>query len=170
MTGGGDFGLLAGLADAEFDGRSWNGRSLMGTLRGLTAAQAASEATLEGYSAWSVALHLARCKWIVGAALLDPGEEDRLGAYPYPPGLEGFFQPEDTGDGAWAALLDYLPRVHRLTLDLIRTRAADRFEVPLPVWNVSLGEAAVWLCSHDTCHGAQIRNMGVPGLKAPRAF
>ena len=38
---------------------------------------------------------------------------------------------------------------------------------PFAEWNMTLGQAAVWLCSHDTYHLAQIRNMGIQALKRP---
>jgi len=59
--------------DHDFEGKSWNGPSLMATLDRLSAVEAASTATWEGYSAWAVLLHLAKTKYVVarelGAAL-----------------------------------------------------------------------------------------------------
>jgi uncharacterized damage-inducible protein DinB len=31
-------------------------------------------------------------------------------------------------------------------------------------WDMSLDQAIIWLCNHDTYHLAQIRNMNVPGM------
>lgn len=55
--------------DAEFQGKPWNGLSLKVTLDKLSAAEAASGQTWEGYSAWSIALHCAKCKRIIAADL-----------------------------------------------------------------------------------------------------
>ena len=50
-------------ADGEFDGESFNGPSLMATLDCLTAQTAASTEPREGYSPWSVAIHVAYHKY-----------------------------------------------------------------------------------------------------------
>jgi hypothetical protein len=157
-----NFNLLADLADAEFNGESYNGSSLMATLQGLGPEEAAASSSFEGYSAWSIALHVAYCKWLVAAALLDGKEE--VGAYPWPVGEGGFVEPVDRGEGEWKRLLAYLERIHGVAMRGLRNYAASRWDEVLEAWGIPKGKAAVWLCSHDSYHTAQIRNMGVPGL------
>jgi len=57
--------LLAELADREFRGRSFNGNSLMETVRSLSAAEAASTDSYEGYPAWSVLAHCVYYKFFL---------------------------------------------------------------------------------------------------------
>jgi hypothetical protein len=164
------FDYLADLADAEFDGESYNGKSLIATLSRLDAAAAAADSSFEGYSAWSVALHVAYCKWLVAKALLDEAGKADLGPYPWPVGEGGFAQPEDRSQAAWEAFLAWLSRTHRIAMKAMRAGAEADFNKELPEWGIPVGKAAIWLCSHDSYHTAQIRNMGVPGIKGKRVY
>jgi len=166
--------LLADYADAEFDGESCNGASLMGTLRALDAAQAAAESTFEGYSAWSVALHVAYCKWAVAKGMLDDADRAalaaELGPYPHPIGAGGFAAPLDSSAEAWEACLAYLARVHGVAMRVVREADDAEVEREFALWKMPMGKAIVWLCGHDSYHTAQIRSMGLPGLCGKRAF
>jgi len=159
-----ELGALADLADSEFDGESYNGASLMATLGKIDAAAAASDSTFEGYSAWSVVLHVAWCKWVVARALLGEAAAAVLGPYPWPEGKGGFLEPADPSPAAWAEVLAYLPRLHAMTMKAMREADAAILSREVPEWKIPLGKAAAWLCSHDTYHTAQIRSMGVPGI------
>jgi hypothetical protein len=161
---------MADYADDEFDGRSYDGPSLMATLSCLDAAQAASESTFEGYSAWSVALHLAYCKWLLADGMLDEAGRSALGPYPWPRGESGFARPADSGAEAWAAVLAYLPRAHGAAMAAIRGLAPADLEREFEAWKIPLGKAVAWLCGHDAYHAAQIRSMGIPGLRGKRMY
>ncbi len=63
------FDYLLRLGDAEFSGQSFNGPSLIETLKSLSVSEAASTDTYEGYSAWGAALHVLYYKHLVGRAL-----------------------------------------------------------------------------------------------------
>jgi hypothetical protein len=163
------FDLLADLADAEFDGESYNGKSLIATLSALDAERAVANTTFEGYSAWAVASHLAYCKWVVAKSLLGKGSEE-LGAYPYTQENGGFGDPPEASVEAWALFIAYLRRLHAVAMRAIRERGDELFDRELPEWKIPIGKAAVWLCGHDGYHTAQIRSMGVPGLKRDRVY
>lgn len=162
--------LLADYADEEFDGESYNGHSLMDTLSSLDAPDAASESTFEGYSAWSIALHVAYCKWVVASELLDEAGRDKLGPYPYPVGEGGYAAPSVTSDEAWASFKDYLVRVHRLATRAIREVGEEKSRGQMQAWKIPMLKVLVWLCGHDSYHTAQIRNMGLEALKLKRLY
>lgn len=159
-----ELGALADLADAEFGGDSYNGASLMATLGKLDAASASADSTFEGYSAWSVALHVAWCKWVVAKALLGEAADASLGPYPWPEGKGGFLEPSDSSPAAWTELQVFLQRVHETVMKALREADAVSLAREVPEWKIPLDKAAAWLCTHDTYHTAQIRNMGVPGI------
>jgi hypothetical protein len=167
---GTSFDLLADLADAEFDGESYNGKPLIETLSELDASAAAVSSTYEGYSAWSVALHVAYCKWVVAKALLDEDGKGRLGFYPYPVGDGGFAEAPEKSPEAWNGLLAYLRSVHGEAIGAMREFGEKRFDHELPEWGIPAGKAAIWLCSHDSYHTAQIRNMGLAAFKSKRVY
>ncbi len=162
--------LLADNADADFGGESYNGKSLMATLGGLGAAQAAADSSHEGYSAWSVALHLAYCKWVVAKALLGEEGKGELGPYPYPQGSGGFCAPPDASPEAWSGLLGYPRRVHLLAIGAIRCAGEPDLEREVAEWKEPLENTVAWLCGHDGYHTAQIRNMGVASFREKRAY
>lgn len=156
--------LLLDLADAEFDGESFNGPSFMKTLESITPGQAASKDTYEGYSAWGVAHHVAYYKFYIARAL---GAAEPIEPYPLPKGESGFAEPREATEAAYKELLSYLRRAHRCVSEAIRNADAAKLVENMPKWDIPFAKAAAWLCTHDTFHAAQIRSMGVPGLKKP---
>ena len=152
---------LLDYADAEFDGDSWNGDSLMKTLAAITPEEAFDTRTKEGYSAWSVAVHLAYYKHFVAKAFLGEGA---VGPFPWEVGKHEFGLPIAVNAEAWAALLAYLVRFHRLAVAAIRAASPERLAETRPGSKTSLGELAGWYLSHDSYHIGQIRSMGTPGI------
>lgn len=155
---------LADLAETEFRGESYNGRSLMQSLSQLDARAAAAESSFEGYSAWSVALHVGWCTWVVVKSLLGPEERAILGSWPWPEGEGGFVRLADQGVASWQGTLEALVRVHEASLAAIRTAPEAAFEGRVEEWDIPVAKAVAWLGCHYSYHNAQIRNMGVPGL------
>jgi uncharacterized damage-inducible protein DinB len=162
------YDFLLEHADAEFDGRALNGASLMGTLSKLDAKAAADTTTFEGYSAWSVALHVAYSKWaFVNQMLVQPGSGP-LAPYPFAKGTGGYAEPATVDAQAWEAFKAYLVRIHRDTMQVIRSADPALLSGELVAWKMPVARAVAWLCSHDTYHTAQIRNMGLPVLRGQR--
>lgn len=147
------------MADKEFDGESFNGPPLMVTLDSLSAEEARSEATYEGYSAWEIAVHCAFYKHIIAAALGSEVEK-----FPY---AEKNFAPIPTpaDDGAWKSARALLRRSHHAVMNAFRAASSEKLDEIWPEWDVPFREAAAWLCTHDTFHNAQIRSMGLPSLR-----
>ena len=90
---------LAVIIDAtekEYHGGSFNGPSLRKMLDGLTLEEVTSTATYEGYSVWSIVLHLMYWKYELAAMLSAPGLPD----YPYPKDNWGPL-PEDPTQVDW---------------------------------------------------------------------
>jgi len=149
-------------ADAEFDGRSFNGDSLMKTLEGLSPEAAADTKTWEKYSAWSVALHLAWFKYFMARSILG---EAAVGGYPFDHDEDGFGHPTRPDADSWTAVRVYLRKIHRQTAAAIRELGPERLAAVMPEWEIPYGRAVAWYLGHDGYHIAQIRSMGVPGLK-----
>jgi uncharacterized damage-inducible protein DinB len=155
---------LLDLAEAEFDGHSFNGPPMLKTLESLSAARAASPDTWEGYSAWEVVHHVIYFKYFVTRSL---GAASALEPYPYPQ-VDFALAPPDATEEQWEQTLAYLTRVHRACMAAIRGLPDERLDAEMPEWKVPYRRAIAWLCAHDTYHTAQIRSMGVPGLKEPK--
>lgn len=162
------YDFLLDHADAEFDGRALNGASLMGTLSKLDAKAAADTATYEGYSAWSVALHVAYSKWAFANQMLEQAGAARIGPYPFAKGTGGYADPTTVDTQAWGAFKEYLVCIHRDTMQVIRNADPALLAGELVAWKMPVARAVAWLCSHDSYHTAQIRNMGLLELRGQR--
>ena len=158
-----DLKLLIEMTNCEFRGHTFNGQSLMETLRQLTAAEAADRHTVEGYSAWDNLIHCVYFKYVVVRFL---GASAPCDPYPW---KEGSFPPiPDVSETAWRSALAYSDRVHEAFLAAVRTLDPGRLGEPFPAWECTLGEALIWIPPHDTYHVAQVRNMGLARFKKPR--
>lgn len=155
---------LLDLADAEFDGTSFNGLPMMQTLEGLSAARAASKATWEGYSAWEVVNHNIYFKYFVARSL---GVAAPMEPYPYAK-VDFAPAPNEPTEEKWRETLAYFRRAHEVCTAALRALTEERLDAEMPEWKVPYRLAIAWLCTHDTYHTAQIRSMGVPGLKETR--
>jgi hypothetical protein len=154
---------LIEYANAQFDGDSYDGPSFMKTLESLSPEAAASMETHEGYSAWEVALHVLYYKYYFIKAL---GAASAVEPYPYPEGH--FVSPPELSQEAWSLLHSRLRAAHTASMDAVRAFPEERLDELVPGWGEPFGKGIAWLCGHDGYHAAQIRNMGVPGLKTPK--
>ena len=147
------------LSNQECVGGSFNGPALLETLRALSPEEAASTETYEGYSAWSVALHVLYYKHMIAEAL-----DAKLPAYEYEktnfPGI-----PDSPAVPAWQKVIEDNERTHKGFIDALAAASDDQLEATFAPWKVPLGTAVAWVISHDTNHNTQIRNMGLPSLK-----
>jgi hypothetical protein len=148
-------------ADADFEGESFNGESLIATLEKLTPEAAASKATHEGYSAWAVAVHLAYWKFFLARSL----DAEAAGSFPYQHDKHGFGEAVPVDEAGWKALIAYLRTIHATTGRLIRALDELRLAETMPAWKIPYAKAIAWYLGHDGYHTAQLRNMGVPGLR-----
>lgn len=149
------------LLDDEFDGKSWNGPSLLGTLGKLSAAEAASTATWEGYSAWELGIHCAKAKYLVAGDL-----GAALPPWPYAGKADDWFPaPLGTGEDDWAREKAFFAEVHHACMAALRAMPEARLATDMPSWKTPWPKAIAWLCTHDSFHGAQIRSMGLPALR-----
>jgi len=151
------------MADKEFEGESFNGPPLMATLDSLSAEEARSEATYEGYSAWEIAVHCAFYKHTIAEALGEtvekfPYEEKNFSPLPAPAGAAA-------DDAAWKSARALLRRSHHAVMKAIRAASPEKLDETWPEWDVPFWEAVAWLCTHDVFHNAQIRSMGLPSLR-----
>jgi hypothetical protein len=152
------------MADIEFDGKSLNGPSFMASLDSLSAAEAAFSGTYEGYSAWELATHCAYYKYLVAQGL---GAGPELEPYPFEK-LDFAPLPVPADEAAWIRTRDYLRLAHRVCMDELRASDAARMDSVFAPWKMSFLAAASWLCTHDIYHNAQLRSMGLPGLRRPK--
>lgn len=154
--------LLVELANQECLSGSLNGPALLETLRALPANEAASDDTYEGYTAWSVALHVLYFKHMVGVQLGADVPQYEYEKTDFPP------TPAHVTEEAWTKVADEIEACHRAFVDALAKASPAKLEAEFKAWEMPLGRAVTWIVSHDVAHNAQIRNMGLPSLRGER--
>jgi len=145
--------LLLQALDQAYDRKSWHGPVLRGSLRGVTATEAAWRPGPKRHNVWEIALHAAYWKYTVLRRLRRP-EEIR---FPYA-GSDFFLRPEGApSEAAWRADLKVLADIHRdLRASVAALSDARLDSVPdgskTPFVDLVLGVAY-----HDIYHAGQIQ-------------
>ena len=135
--------LLLHLLGEGYDSRAWHGRTLRGSLRGVTAAEAAKRPAPGRHSIWELAVHAAYWKYVVWRKLTGAkrGSFSRAGSNWLP-------MPSPPTAAAWKRDLELLASCHR---DL-RT-AVEKLGDLTPRRRRLIAGAAL----HDTYHTGQIQ-------------
>ena len=151
-----DLKWLSGITEAEYRGGSFNGKSLIATVKGYNLEQVKSSDTFENYTVWGIVLHNMYCKWMV-LKLIDPGN-------PVEFGYEKTDFPSIPGEGTvedWDKTLKDSDLIHDEYMQQLSSLAPEALERNVDEWKCPLGQAVGWIATHDSYHVAQIRNMGL---------
>ncbi|MBI5085298.1 MAG: DinB family protein [Acidobacteria bacterium] len=137
--------LLAGL-DEAFDRKSWHGTNLRGSLRALTAAQAAWRPAPGRHSAWELALHCAY--WKYGARRRLTGE--KRGGFPLK-GSNFFPLPATPDQAAWKQAMRLLADQHAALRATVASLPAKTLRTP------AARRLIRGIAAHDLYHAGQIQ-------------
>jgi hypothetical protein len=135
--------LLLDLIDEAFDKKSWHGPNLRGSIRGVTAEQAAWRPGPDRHNIWELTLHAAYWKYIARRRL---GGEKR-GSFALP-GSNFFLRPMQATEAAWKADVGILVAEHRKLRAVISQLAATSGAQAHSIRGVA---------AHDLYHAGQIR-------------
>ncbi|MEA2603776.1 MAG: hypothetical protein QOF89_4768 [Acidobacteriota bacterium] len=144
--------LLRTLQQA-YERKSWHGTNLRGSLRGISAEQAAWRPNPARHNIWELALHAAYWKYII-VRRLRRGEEMRFPV----PGSNWFVRPEeDASERAWKADLGILGAMHRDLIAAVGALSdADLDRAPEGSQTL-LGDLITGGAFHDVYHAGQIQ-------------
>ena len=138
---------LLGLLDEAYKRAAWHGPNLRGSIRGLTAREAARRPKAGRHNIWEIVVHAAYWKYTVRRRI----EGGKRGSFV----LKGsnFFTRPAAGantEKAWIADKELLEREHRALLQaVVALRGTPRWEKLLPqLWGIAF---------HDVYHAGQIR-------------
>ena len=151
--------LLLRTIDQGYDRKSWHGTTLRGSLRGVSAEEAAWRPGPDRHNIWELAVHAAYWKYSV-LRRLRGGER---GSFP----LEGsnwFPRPVDPGslgdpgdDRAWKQDLSLLGQMHRdLRAAVATLTEEDLLKVPAG-GATTVSDLVVGVAFHDIYHAGQIQ-------------
>src|SRR5712671_2718103 len=102
-----EISLLLDLLDEAFDKKSWHGPNLRGSIRGVTAKEAAWRPGTNRHNVWELTLHAAYWKYVVRRRITG----EKRGSF----ALEGnnfFPRPVELNESAWKADIAILQAEH----------------------------------------------------------
>ena len=144
--------LLLSIIDQAYDRRSWHGTNLRGSIRGLSAKQAARRPRPERHNIWELVVHAAYWKYTVTRRLTG----QRRGSFPLK-GSNWFPRGESVDDKQWRADVMLLEAMHRE----LRAAVAELSDADLPrkpngskITNAFIISG---IAAHDLYHAGQIQ-------------
>jgi hypothetical protein len=145
-----EIAVLLDLLSEAYDRKSWHGPNLRGSLRGVSAGQAARRPQRDRHNIWELALHAAYWKYVVRRRLTGAKRSSFV-----LPGSNFFTRPIEISESAWKKDLAILNAEHKMLMEtVIKTPASLRKDSRL--WQKTLhlvrGAAA-----HDLYHAGQIQ-------------
>lgn len=143
--------LLRAL-DQAYDHKAWHGTNLRGSIRGVTASQAAWRPASGRHSIWELVLHSAYWKYAVRRLL----RGEKRGSFALK-GSNWFPASGNTGDKAWRETVALLEGEHRALRAAIEAFPADRLMLPPPGKKWPAFDAILGVAFHDIYHAGQIQ-------------
>ena len=143
--------LLAGL-DQAYDRQSWHGTNLRGSIRGVTAAQAAARPAPGRHNIWEIVVHCAYWKYAVWRRLTGAPR----GSFPLI-GSNWWDRPVDPTLPAWRDDVALLARMH------VQLRAAVSTATPASLARRVKGsrltntDLVLGITAHDLYHAGQVQ-------------
>jgi hypothetical protein len=149
----GDVRQLLVIIDQAYDKKSWHGTNLRGSIRGLSAAQAAWRPAPRRHNIWEIVVHAAYWKYAVTRRF----SAAPRGSFPLK-GSNWFTRPDGArGDSAWRADVALLESTHRaLRREVARLRSGDLKTTP-PRSKVGNLDLIAGIAAHDLYHAGQIQ-------------
>jgi hypothetical protein len=147
-----EIALLLNLLDQAYAHKSWHGPNLKGSIRGLSAAQAAWRPHPDRHCIADIVVHAAYWKYVVRRRL----RGDKRGSFPLT-GSNWFTLPAPLAEKAWRDYAALLESEHRALREAVAELPHDQLHCMPPgskVSNVTLIEGIAF---HDIYHAGQIQ-------------
>ena len=146
------FDGLMFLVDQSYNKKAWHGPNLRGSVRGLSAEQAAWRPGKTKHNIWEIVVHCAYWKYIVRRRILG----EKRGSFPLK-GSNWFRRPIKVTAGEWQRDLKLLETCHKSMHSAIKQlKPRDLFRIP-PGSKVSNLAIITGIASHDVYHAGQIQ-------------
>jgi hypothetical protein len=140
------------IIDRAYDRRSWHGTNLRGSIRGLTAAEAAWRPARGRHNVWEIVVHAAYWKYAVWRRLTG----QRRGSFALK-GSNWFDRSDSTEPGAWKQDIALLDRTHRTLRGSIEGLSERDLRHRAPGTAVTNFELVAGIAAHDLYHAGQIQ-------------
>lgn len=145
--------IVLALIDQAFDRRSWHGTNLRGSIRGMTAREAAWRPAPGRRNIWELALHAAYWKYTVRRRLAG----EARGSFPLK-GSNFFVRPAgEPTEEAWKADVRLLVETHGTLREAIARLSPAELRATGPGGKVSNLALVTGIAAHDLYHAGQIQ-------------
>ena len=149
-----EIAVLLNLIDQAFDHSSWHGTNLKGSIKGMTAKQAAWRPAPGRHNAWELVVHAAYWKYIVRRRLLGEAKGSFL--------LKGsnWFErpaPGEFTEKAWKADVMLLNETHKSLREAVAQVSAKQLRVTPRGSKRSNRDIITGVGAHDLYHTGQIQ-------------
>jgi uncharacterized damage-inducible protein DinB len=149
-----EIGLLTRLLDESYERKAWQGPNLKGSLRGVSAAQAAWRPAVGRHNIWELVLHAAYWKYAVRRMLTG----ERRGAF-VEKGSNWFARPVSATERAWKADRALLESEHHRLREAVAALAPTAVGRKLPGSKYRTDTLVYGVASHDVYHTGQIQTL-----------
>ncbi len=147
-----DLRIILALLDESYERLAWHGPNLRGSIRGVTALQAARRPGRGRHNIWEIVVHCAYWKYIVRRRILG----EKKGSFPLK-GSNWFSRPETRSGQSWKADIKLLHEPHRSMMAAIRSLSPGDLKRIPPGSKVSNEAILRGIASHDVYHAGQIQ-------------
>jgi hypothetical protein len=145
--------LLVQTLDGAFMGRGWQGTTLTGALRGLTARQALRRPARGRHCVWEIVLHAAYWKYAVRCRIT--GSRPAGGFARAPSNWPAL--PRPATEAAWRRDIRLLKQEHDQLRDAVAALSPRSLAMRTPSGAWRVGETVYGVAAHDAYHTGQIQ-------------
>jgi len=143
---------LVTIMDQAYDRHSWHGTNLRGSIRGLSAEQAAWRPAPGRHNVWELVVHAAYWKYAAWRRLTGAAR----GSFPEK-GSNWFERPRVSGDAAWRRDVAMLHQMHRQLREAAVLQDGRDVRRPLRGGTVTAFGLLSGVAAHDLYHAGQIQ-------------
>ena len=143
---------LLELLDEAYNRAAWHGPNLRGSLRGVTAREAALTPGSGRHNIRELVVHAAYWKYTVRRRLVG----EKRSTFPLA-GSNWFKRPVDRGEKAWRADLALLDREHQLLRQAVESFAPNHLDRRSPGSKTVARRLIAGVAFHDVYHAGQIQ-------------
>jgi hypothetical protein len=143
---------LLGLLDEAYNRAAWHGPNLRGSIRGVTAREAAASPWSGRHNIWEIVVHAGYWKYVVRRRLTG----EKRGSFSLP-GSNWFKRPIDRSEKAWRADVALLEREHRLLREVVASYPPKNLDRRAPGSKTIARRLIAGSAFHDVYHAGQIR-------------
>jgi uncharacterized damage-inducible protein DinB len=144
--------LLLHFLDEAYEKKAWHGPNLRGSIRGLSAKEAAWRPSPRRHNIWEIVVHCAYWKYAVRRRMLG----EKRGSFPLK-GSNWFVRPATLAEKAWREDIKLLETCHRSMRDAIAGLKRSDLKVVPPSSTVSNARIIYGIAAHDLYHAGQIQ-------------